>query len=326
MYKNRFSFRKIWYSNTLLKIFSVIIAVILWAYIIIVIDAPTDRVFRDVTINTVNEQVLSENGYSIERLSVQIASVKIKGSRKLIAKFDSENINATLDFSEINEARLASEGVVTVNLKVSSEFGEIVSFTPSVVDVYVEPTKYKDIDVRFISSGHLSDGFVTGDTHLSQSKVRIFGAQKNIDDVSYAALNYDLINTKFEDYSRGMISETSSVVLYNNDRPITEKEGRWIWNNSPEISFECPIYKTVRAVVVPRTADFSGASLKCTPSEIVVYGDNDRIDEYTQIETAAIYSSQMQDGSDTTVKLNLPQWMKVVDNISEVVVNANSDK
>ncbi len=325
MRRRKFSMRRIWYSNTLLKIVSVIIAVVLWVYIIVVIDAPTERTFRDVIINTVNEQVLSENGYSIEKLSVQTASVKIEGSRKIIAKFDSDNISAKLDFSDINAAKLASEGVITVNLKVESEFGEVVSFTPSAVDVYVEPTKYKDVDIRFKSSGQLMEGFMLGDVKLSQDKVRIFGAQKNIDDVSHAEISFDLINTRFEDYDSGVLSETCTVQLFNNDRPLTEKESRWIWNNSSEISFSCPIYKAVRAVVVPRGADILSSTLKCSPSEVVVYGDNDRIDEYTQIETAPIYASQLT-GGDAHIKLNIPSWMKTQDNISEVAVSENSNQ
>ena len=49
---------KIFANNTLLKILSFIIAIVLWAYIIIIIDAPTEKTFRDVPITTVNEQVI----------------------------------------------------------------------------------------------------------------------------------------------------------------------------------------------------------------------------------------------------------------------------
>ena len=123
----------------------------LWAYIIIIIDAPTEKTFRDVPITTVNEQVISDRGYSIEKLSVQTSSVKIEGQPKVIAKFDSSNIIAKLDFSDVNASKLTSEGVITVNLSVSSEFGDIVSFTTSAVDVHVESTKYKDVDIKIYS-------------------------------------------------------------------------------------------------------------------------------------------------------------------------------
>ena len=71
---------KIFANNTLLKILSFIIAIVLWAYIIIIIDAPTEKTFRDVPITTVNEQVISDRGYSIEKLSVQTSSVKNRGA------------------------------------------------------------------------------------------------------------------------------------------------------------------------------------------------------------------------------------------------------
>ena len=85
-----------------------------------------------------------------------------------------------------NAFKLTSEGVITVNLSVSSEFGDIVSFTPSAVDVHVESTKYKDVDIKDTHSGDVMDGYVSGDISLSQDKIRVFGAQSNIDNVSYA--------------------------------------------------------------------------------------------------------------------------------------------
>lgn len=322
-----FRLKKILYNNTLLKVVSILIAVILWAYIIIIIDAPTERTFRDVTINTINEQVLSDNGYSIEKLSVQTATVKIEGSRKIIAKFDSDNISANLDFSDINSAKLADEDVITVNLKVVSEFGDIVSFTPSAVDVHIEATKYKDVDVKYNISGSLLEGYIQGDAELSQEKVRIFGAQANLDQVSYAQVNLDLINTKFDSYSSGELTQDCSVVLYNNDnKPLSEKESRWIWNNSPDITVTCPIYKVVTAVVEPNVSSAAlAASLKCEPSFVEVYGDNEKIEDYVHIETMPITQTVFDNDSYVDVKLNIPSWMKVVDNISEVRVSANSD-
>ena len=51
---------KLFENNSVLKIISFIIAVIIWVYIIIVIDAPTERTFREVAIETVNTEVLTD--------------------------------------------------------------------------------------------------------------------------------------------------------------------------------------------------------------------------------------------------------------------------
>ena len=260
---------KIFANNTLLKILSFIIAIVLWAYIIIIIDAPTEKTFRDVPITTVNEQVISDRGYSIEKLSVQTSSVKIEGSRKVIAKFDSSNIIAKLDFSDVNASKLTSEGVITVNLSVSSEFGDIVSFTPSAVDVHVESTKYKDVDIKYTHSGDVMDGYVSGDISLSQDKIRVFGAQSNIDNVSYASVNIDFINTDYSAYIDGKLKQDCQVKLFDsNGKELTEKDKRWIWNNTPVIQAECPLYKVKSVKVVPN-ADYtlSGVTLKCEPGE-----------------------------------------------------------
>lgn len=318
---------KIFANNTLLKILSFIIAIVLWAYIIIIIDAPTEKTFRDVPITTVNEQVISDHGYSIEKLSVQTSSVKIEGSRKVIAKFDSSNIIAKLDFSDVNASKLTSEGVITVNLSVSSEFGDIVGFTPSAVDVHVESTKYKDVDVKYTHSGDVMDGYVSGDISLSQDKIRVFGAQSNIDNVSYASVNIDFINTDYSAYIDGKLKQDCQVKLFDsNGKELTEKDKRWIWNNTPVIQAECPLYKVKSVKVVPN-ADYtlSGVTLKCEPGEIKIYGDNKTIDKCSQIQTEAVTLSSFENGHEITSKLVLPSWAKTVDNVSEVKISANSN-
>lgn len=318
---------KFFYNNTLLKVLSFAIAIVLWGYIIVIIDAPTERTLRDIPINTVNEHVLSDNGYSIEKLSIQLASVKIEGSRRVIAKFDSDNVVAKLDFSEVNAIKMLSEGVVTVNLRVTSEFGEVVSFTPSAVDVYVEPTKYKDIEVRQTHSGEVLEGYKTGDFKLSQNRVRIFGAQSNIDEVEYAAINIDMINTKFEAYNQGEISQECDVVLYKNDgKEISAKNLRWIWNDSSKIILTCPLYKTKIINIVPDFDDtLSGIHLECNPSSITVYGNNERIADLNEIKTSPMSKNSFENVSSINVKLILPTWVKVVDNIEEVNVSANTN-
>ena len=333
MFKNIFykkgevALNKIFANNTLLKILSFIIAIVLWAYIIIIIDAPTEKTFRDVPITTVNEQVISDRGYSIEKLSVQTSSVKIEGSRKVIAKFDSSNIIAKLDFSDVNASKLTSEGVITVNLSVSSEFGDIVSFTPSAVDVHVESTKYKDVDIKYTHSGDVMDGYVSGDISLSQDKIRVFGAQSNIDNVSYASVNIDFINTDYSAYIDGKLKQDCQVKLFDsNGKELTEKDKRWIWNNTPVIQAECPLYKVKSVKVVPN-ADYtlSGVTLKCEPGEIKIYGDNNSIENYSQIQTEPVTLSSFENGHEITSKLVLPSWAKTVDNVSEVKISANSN-
>lgn len=323
----KFSLNNILYNNTLLKFMSVIIAIVMWAYIIIIIDAPTERTFRDVAINTVNEQVLSDNGYSIERLSVQTASVKIEGSRKIIAKFDSDNIAATLDFSDVNMSKLSSDNIVTVNLKVASEFGDVVSFTPSAIDVHIEPTKYKELEVQYTSSGQLYDDYILDDVKLSQDRIRISGASNNLDNVDHAVVILNLINTKYESYMSGDFSENCDVLLYNSDnRQLSDKESRWIWNSLPEITVSGSLYKVKEAEVLPKlTSGVLSEQLVCEPSTIKIYGNNEQIENYTQIETMPISKSTFEDNSSVMVKLNIPSWMKTVDNISEVQVSANSD-
>lgn len=318
---------KFFYSNTLLKIISLIAAIFLWTYIIVINDTPAERTFRDVPISTVNENIFSDNGYCIERLSVSGATVKIEGSRRVISSFDVGNISAVLDFSEVSASKLTDSGTITVNLRVDTDYGDVVNFTPSAVDVYIETTKYKDVDVNYTSVGEVLSGYEHGDFTLSQDNIRIFGAQSNIDRVAYAGVNIDLINTNYQAYSSGRLSQECGVKLYDSSgQELAEREDRWIWNSNPEITAECPLYKTKPVPIIANTdGTMAGVSLNINPSTVEVYGDNTQIGSLSSIATKSITLADFDKETEIDVGLDLPPWAKTVDNVTEVRVSANTN-
>ena len=320
--------RKIFSSNILLMIISLIAAIVLWTYIIVINDAPADKTFRDVPITTVNDNVFSDNGYCIERLSVLGANVRIEGSRRVMSNFDLGNIRATLDFSEIDPSKLEDGATMTVNLNVESQYGDVVSYTPSAVDVYVETTKYKDVDVNCSSTGEVLSGYRHGDFTLSQNNIRIFGARSNIDEVAYAGVNIDLINTNYSAYDQGVLSQECAVKLYNSSgQELPEREIRRIWNSNPEITAECLLYKEKTVPVVPnRDGTLQGVTLSCDPETVTLYGDNSRLSEAVNILTQPITMNDFEKTGEVTVKLNLPSWAKTVDDVTEVKISADNNQ
>lgn len=317
--------RKIFSSNILLMVISLIAAIVLWTYIIVINDAPADRTFRDVPITTVNDKVFSDNGYCIERLSVLGASVKIEGSRRVMSGFDLGNISATLDFSEIDLSKLGDNKTVTVNLNVTSRYGDVVSYTPSAVDVFIETTKYKDVDVNYTTAGEVLSGYQHGDFTLSQNNIRIFGAQSNIDKVAYAGVNIDLINTNYSAYNQGRLSQECAVRLYDSaGQELTERDAHWIWNSNPEITAECVLYKEKTVPIVPGTdGTMQGAAVTLEPETVTIYGDNALVDNIDEITTKPITRTDFEKGGEITVGLDLPDWAKTVGDVAEVKADAD---
>ena len=318
---------RIFSNNLFLKIISFFAAIVLWTYIIVINDAPAEQTFRDVPISTVNESIFSDNGYSIENLSVLGATIRIKGSRRVMSSIDNGNISAVLDFSEINPSKLPDSKFVTVNLKVDTEYGDIVNFTPSTVDVYIEATKYKDVDVNYTSAGEVLSGYHHGDFELSQDNIRIFGAQSNIDKVAYAGVNIDLIKTNSSAYNIGRMTQECDVKLYDSaGQELSERETRWIWNSNPEITAECQLFKEK---TVPVMADvdgtMAGVTLKIEPSTVTIYGDNMELSSVTAVVTKPVTLADFDKNSEISVKLNLPPWAKTVDNVTEVKASADTN-
>ncbi len=317
---------KLFENNSVLKIISFVIAVILWVYIIIVIDAPTERTFREVSIETVNTEVLTDAGYSIDRLSSNVASVRIEGSRRVIANFNENNLAVKLDFYGINVSRISEDEPLTVNLSASTEFGDILSFTPSAVDVYVSKTNEKKIDVEVNKTGSLNEGYREGDVSLSTQQITLSGTSENLSNVSRAEVSVDLSSVSSENYEAEAISASSPITLYDqSNKPMTEKDVRWINMDYKEIDITCPIYK-VKTVPVSVIYD-SGVSgtYNVSPSQITIYGPYDAIDAIESLSTETIYSNSFNNRGEAEVNLIIPPDIKVDGSTTEVKVSANSN-
>ena len=73
-------------KDSTLKVLSFIIAVVLWFYVILVIDPSVDVTIRNIPLRYINQGVLEERGLSLVEDPDLTMELKIRGSRKKIAK------------------------------------------------------------------------------------------------------------------------------------------------------------------------------------------------------------------------------------------------
>jgi hypothetical protein len=80
---------------------SVILSVILWAYVINEANPMTTKVFKDVPITYLNTDIMEENGYAILSSEIENVNVTVRGQRSALNTLNAEDITVTADMIDV---------------------------------------------------------------------------------------------------------------------------------------------------------------------------------------------------------------------------------
>ena len=157
-------------NNLLLKIVSVIAAVILWV-VIINIDNPTDTfTISGIPVRVLNEKAaITDNNLTYDFPDGQTVSVEVTAKRTDRRKISAEDFQATIDMNEIYGAT----GSVAVNIEVVNNKNLIRSWTQITrsIRVDVEAMQTKEFEIQVIHGGELEESYTFSETSVSPHSV-----------------------------------------------------------------------------------------------------------------------------------------------------------
>lgn len=309
--------KKFFGNDSVLKVFSFIIAIIIWFYIIVVLDPPVEMTIRDIPIRYIQQNALLEQGLSIVGESKGTVEIKLKGSRKRLVNIDSGNILATVDLSSITKAGKHS---LPVNLSVPYEYLEVVSKKPYNVDVTIDKLVEEKRNIRVKTSGSPEAGFIAGDAETNPKTVLLKGAASVISRIADVRVSLDIANAS-ED-----LKTTAKIELVDADGKVIEDNNEIMELISSDINKAevfCPIMR-LKTVPIKANCDLElpeGASLSVQPNTITIYGYEEDVEGVEEILTAKITSlSEIKDGKTINCGIILPENIKPRDDVSTVNV------
>lgn len=313
--------KKFFGNDSILKIFSFVIAIIIWFYIIVVLDPPVEMNIRDIPIRYVQQNALLEQGLSIVDESRESVEIKLKGSRKRLVNIDSENILATVDLSSVTKAGKHS---LPINIAVPYEYLEVVSKKPYTVDVTIDKLVEEKRNIRIKTNGNPEAGFIAGDAETNPKTVLLKGAASVISGISDVRISLDITNASKD------INTVAKIELVDSDGNIIDENSEIAELVSADINKAevfCPIMR-LKTVPIKAECDIAlpeGTSLAVQPNTITVYGYSEDIDEIEEIKTTKITSlSDLSGGKTISCGIVLPENIKPRDDVSSVNVKLSS--
>lgn len=310
--------KKLLASDGALKIISVLIAIGIWVYIAFVMNPAIEVTVRDLPIQFIGGESLNSRGLAVISESATTVTVKIKGSRKKMGNNDMKTIIAKADISSITET---GETNIPIEIVIPFENQGVSSQSEYSVNVKVEKSAEKTLDIEVSTIGTLAPDYMPGDIVCDPKKVTLSGPKSAVDKISKAEA---VLNYNNEDVD---IDTSAQIVFYGADNKeismLDALMGR-ISISVDNVNIHCPVLKMHKAEV---KAEFGRQELpenfsyKTDPFEVYVFGDENVSSKINEIKTEQIPLDKLLDNGKVKVKLIIPNGVKIFHDISEVEIS-----
>ena len=310
--------KKLLASDGALKIISVLIAIGIWVYIALVMNPAIEVTVRDLPIQFIGGESLNSRGLAVISESATTVTVKIKGSRKKMGNNDMKTIIAKADISSITET---GETNIPIEIVIPFENQGVSSQSEYSVNVKVEKSAEKTLDIEVSTIGTLAPDYMPGDIVCDPKKVTLSGPKSAVDKISKAEV---VLNYNNEDVD---IDTSAQIVFYGADNKeismLDALMGR-ISISVDNVNIHCPVLKMHKAEV---KAEFGRQELpenfsyKTDPFEVYVFGDENVSSKINEIKTEQIPLDKLLDNGKVKVKLIIPNGVKIFHDISEVEIS-----
>ncbi len=301
-----------WMDNkNLLKIVSLVLAIMLWLYVAVTQDPTrTDRVENVEVICGLSQNQINQ-GLSIISKSNDTVAFEATGKRSLVTGVRG-NYYAKLDLEDIS-----APGKYNITPEISRPDGVYISsVTPSVIEVYVDKYVFSTLPVVLKTKGELSENLVITDMTADLSQIDVQLPSLALEQIAYIGAVVDLSNI------------TSSSII--NCQPVlldSEKEAINLKNvviDKTNIVVDITVEQIKNVKISPKISGMDkfakGFTVTAVPKTIDLCGDKETLDAITTIETTAVVlQSAVSNGQEIEVSLQLPAGTRLKANAENSV-------
>lgn len=294
-------------SDLPLKVFSVVIAICLWFYVVQVQSPDMDRVIKGVPVVFTQKNILEEKNLIVLNDNEHTIDIKIRGSRKYVMEVSSEDVTVLADVSNIEST---GRHIVFTNIVLPYANLEVINKNPSMLSVDVDDLVTVEKPVEAVIEGAPKDSYMVGNLTANPQTVKIQGPKTIIDGIQSVAAFVDV---------DGKSADTAGTVpvrvLGTNNKEI---KSQLLTFSTGEIEVHAELLKTKTVKLEPEFTESFHTSDELvldenSIKEIKIAGVQTMVDSLNTIKTKPIAAADLNENGEVTVKLDLPQGVRSLD-------------
>ncbi len=161
--------------NLALKLLSLVVAFLIWLLVVNIDDPVKPKLFRDVRIQIINEDSVTEIDKTFDIISDEYVTIRVTERESILNRLGNDNFTVIADMENINEMDSVPLTVTCSNPAVTLDEMTIV---PSSMKVSLEQKTQSDFVINVSTEGRCANGYVVGKTEVVQGKmVQIAGPE-----------------------------------------------------------------------------------------------------------------------------------------------------
>ena len=181
-------------KNPGLKLFSLLLAIVLWLLIVQIEDPVETRPFSNIPVKLVNTELLDRQNKVFEVLDrSDTVRVRVRAPRSVFESLRAGDIVAEADVSKLTDINTVPITYYIQNLSVTYDS---IEGDHDTVQLDVEDKKTRWIDLTYNTIGEVADGYMVYSVTPDQNRIEVTGPASLVDTISYAETGIDVSGAK----------------------------------------------------------------------------------------------------------------------------------
>lgn len=285
------------------KLVCILIAFVFWIYVMEVDSPDYEYTFEDVPITIIGTNQL-ENEMSLSVFSGYdtLIDVTVKGQKTVISKYSSEDIEITVDVSEIQKS-----GMYSLDLFYDLPSGlTFIESSVSEVNMFIDKRTTETISVDAVLKAYKisTSEHMLGEVSCDTDTVTVTGPDSILKDIDKGLVE---INMGDEHLTESITTDGTIVLKDQNGRTI---ESKYIKLSKSTVRVYVPVYgyKDIALKVGTKHSYYNKniATVSVDPEYIKVYGEPSVLQQFDYVEITTIDEKRIGSSTELIVDIDLP--------------------
>lgn len=299
-------------NNKTIWIISILVAVLLWMYVITEQNPKTFDNLNNIPIKLANTESLAEKGLVISDPQDYSMDIRVYGRRNRLYKINKDKIELKADLST-----LTSKGThyVPVTINGLPEDIEISKKSPETIKITLDQIVTQERKIKIEITGKPADGMATLAFVANPSTASMEGPEKILNSIREIVAVVDISNANQEINQKLPLKAIDS----------NGKEVKDIKLTPETVDVTIPVGPTKIIPIDPQVIGkvkegYIITSVDTNPKNVLVGGTTEELDQISRILTERISVDGKMETFEKKIKLLLPQGVEVINSESAVVV------
>lgn len=193
--------------NTGTKIFSLVLAILFWVFVMDQVDPEITKVIESVPVQLINQQELDQNDLIIMDQHDYFVNVEITGRRNNVLNTNKSSIYLWADVRNVKKG----SNILQINKTINSEAVSIKTLIPNEIVLSIDQIVSIPKPVQVTTSGSYQEGFYQSGMTISPEEVKVIGPESVVNQVAYLGGTLNVSNIDSD------ATKQISLVPYDND-------------------------------------------------------------------------------------------------------------